>query len=970
MPANSNYSFTAGQILTSVDLNAVFAQTVAFAADSSNANTGTLPAARLPYYMNQAVGTNSSVQFVDAVFTGNLTVSGTTTYVNTNVLEIKDPNIQLAYGAANSAQANGGGIQIQGANVNFYYLDSSNVMILDRLLSIGNSTVNAVFGYSSTALSGGQFIGNVNNYFQVITTNANNGVSASGDYVVADDGGINSTNYVDMGINSSQWSNTQWTINGPSDSYLYASGGNLAIGTASRKATVFFANGTLAINEAMQIDAGANVNIGNTKSGATSLTVGNTTVNTVITSTAVQVGNNVSNTSGSYPASNTVGTALGSSTQRWIINANTINASGLITGAAGATVTGTVNATASMYVGSNVYMNTTNFFVGNSTVNTNVQAGTLSVNGAVTVNNSGVYSSGVVNGATIQASATFTANSTLVNAAAINVTGQVNTATLYAATSANIGSYFTVNSSSASKTVNTSFSGANLYVNTTNSYFASNTVLGGTNTSVTSNLNVTGSITGVTANLSTSVNSALVTVGTSFVANTTGMYHTGTANASSFTTTGVAVNTTAVSVGSNVVVNSSAHFVGNTTQYANVTAGQIVLSGNSTNTSTINSTSFTGTANNASYLGNSAAANFVQNTDSRTLSGNLTFSGSNVYFNSGLFIGANVVANTGTVLIGNTTINTQLTAGQIQFSGGATVNSTVYTGIAYTANNATNLGGIAASYFVANTNSGLIANTTGTFINPNTGIVANTSGLFVNAAYINTISANNAAYLGGTAAANYLTNTGSFTISGVYTYGANVVFSNGSVIIANGSFGTNTQVLISNGTSMYWGTFSANNALALGGTNAAFFVQNTDSRTLSGNLNFTGANISFSNTTGIWANGSFGSAGQALTTNGSAIYWSTIVGTNTAAQYTWSNTQTFQNTITFSSTINGTANNSLNLGGTAAANYALLASPVFTGVPSVPTAANGTSNTQAASTAYVQNSLARIYYANGTQAFP
>ena len=97
MPANSSYSFTAGQILTATDLNAVFAQTVAFAADSSNANTGTLPEARLPYRMNQNLRTSDSVQFVDAVFTGNLTVSGTTTYVNTNVLEIKDPNIQLAY---------------------------------------------------------------------------------------------------------------------------------------------------------------------------------------------------------------------------------------------------------------------------------------------------------------------------------------------------------------------------------------------------------------------------------------------------------------------------------------------------------------------------------------------------------------------------------------------------------------------------------------------------------------------------------------------------------------------------------------------------------------------------------------------------------------------------------------------------------------------------------------------------------
>lgn len=912
MPANSSYSFTAGQILTATDLNAVFAQTVAFAADSSNANTGTLPEARLPYRMNQNLRTSDSVQFVDAVFTGNLTVSGTTTYVNTNVLEIKDPNIQLAYGAANSAQANGGGIQIVGANVNFLYDDSTNMMTLDHLLSIGNSTVNAVFGYNSSQLSGGQFVGNVNNYFQVIATNANNGISASADYVVADDGGIGSNNYIDMGINSSLWSNSQWTINGPSDSYLYASGGNLAIGTASRKAIVFFANGTLSNNESMQIDASGNVNIGNTKTGSTSLTIGNGTVNTVITSIAVQVGNNVSNTSGSYPASNTVGTALGSSTQRWIINANTVNASGLITGSSGATITGTVNATTSMYVGSNVYMNTTNFFVGNSTVNTSVQAGTLSVNGAVTVNNSGVYSSGVVNGATIQASATFTANSTLVNAAAINVTGQVNTATLYAATSANVGSYFTVNSTSASKTVNASFSGANLYVNTTNSYFASNTVLGGTNTTVTSNLNVTGSITGVTANLSTSVNSALITVGTSFIANSTGVYHTGTANASSFTTTGVTVNTSAVAVGSNVSVNTSTYFVGNATVNTSITAGQISISGQ-----TVNSSVFTGlayTANNASYLGGLAASGYQTTAG---LSANV----------------ATLTANAANYLNGKTESN-------LNVNNASTSNS---------ANNSSYLGGIAASYFVANTNSGLIANTSGTFINPNTGIVANTSGLFVNAAYINTISANNSSYLGGTAAANYLTNTGAFTISGVYTHSANVVFSDGSVIIANGSFGTNTQVLISNGTSMYWGMFSANDALSLGGVNAAAYVVNTDSRTLSGNLVFSGANVTFTggiriaNGVSLIANNSMGSNGQVLTSNGTSLYWQTLSGVNTATAYTWTGVHTHQANVIYS---NGSVINANGAFGSA-----------------------GQVLTSNGSSMYWTNPVT-IYYANGSQAYP
>jgi len=69
------------------------------------------------------------------------------------------------------------------------------------------------------------------------------------------------------------------------------------------------------------------------------------------------------------------------------------------------------------------------------------------------------------------------------------------------------------------------------------------------------------------------------------------------------------------------------------------------------------------------------------------------------------------------------------------------------------------------------------------------------------------------------------------------------------------------------------------------------------------------AKFIFSSATGLFANGSTGTAGQALTTNGSAVYWSTISGVNTAAQYTWTNTHTFQNTITFSSLINTAAIN-------------------------------------------------------------
>lgn len=61
-------------------------------------------------------------------------------------------------------------------------------------------------------------------------------------------------------------------------------------------------------------------------------------------------------------------------------------------------------------------------------------------------------------------------------------------------------------------------------------------------------------------------------------------------------------------------------------------------------------------------------------------------------------------------------------------------------------------------------------------------------------------------------------------------------------------------------------------------------------------VNSATSDLFMNSSSGIWANGTFGTAGQGLTSNGSAIYWSSL-GVNTAAQYTWSNTQTFNNTV-------------------------------------------------------------------------
>lgn len=95
----------------------------------------------------------------------------------------------------------------------------------------------------------------VNSYLQHNTRNASSGASASTDYIATADTGSDTTNYIDVGINSSGFSDGTWTINGATDGYLYTQSSHLAIGTAASKNLVLFTGGTLATNARLTIDS-------------------------------------------------------------------------------------------------------------------------------------------------------------------------------------------------------------------------------------------------------------------------------------------------------------------------------------------------------------------------------------------------------------------------------------------------------------------------------------------------------------------------------------------------------------------------------------------------------------------------------------------------------------------------------------------------------------------------------------------
>ena len=573
---------------------------------------------------NQALVANST-SGIDKLITANLTLSSfsvstinavanlthlgaatnselTTTWAIKTFVDAKIAQASNPQGSNGQLQYNNSGV-LAGTS-NFVY-DNTNGRI-----TVGNSTVNVQLGYTGDANALAHFHGNQNAYVQVILNNVNGGISASSDYVLENDLGTETTNFLDLGINSSNYNDANYSAMGAGDSYLYAANNDLVIGTKdSGGGELRFVTGGVTTSQVRAtVTVGGNVGIGNTTPNARLQVTGTANISGLTTVTANLVLGSGLTANGGGGSAGQLLTSGGTGNVYWAPAPTTVagsnsqiqfNANGVLAGDSGLTfdgVTDTLSVAGAVNVGANVVVNTTMVFIGNSTVNSDLTSSILQIANSTSTAN--------LTALDLKIGATTTVNSTQVTATLLvgnvsgsyaNITGQVNTATLYAATSANIASAVQANSIGIFTT------------GTANAQnFTAGAGFGAASVGATVNSGTIGISTNTTVN--TSITSAIVQVSNSTAtSNLTAIGLSAGAN--------VVANTTALRVGNTTITTTNAVFGGTIAANGGVgTAGQVLISGGSTN----------------SYWSNSLGT--FQFTDV-TVSGNLTVLGDLVSLN-------------------------------------------------------------------------------------------------------------------------------------------------------------------------------------------------------------------------------------------------------------------------------------------------------------------------------------------------
>jgi hypothetical protein len=189
-----------------------------------------------------------------AIITGSLTVIGNTQITGSLNVSSITGSLQGTSSWANNSLTASNILGGKATHVPFFITDttlatssiyqsgSSTVIINQDSATTANPEALYVYQPSQTSFNVISGKGNLNNYLQLNIQNTNQGTNASSDVVATADNGNESTNYIDMGINSENYS--QNFVGAANDAYLYSTGRYLHIGNTSNFPVQIFAGGS------------------------------------------------------------------------------------------------------------------------------------------------------------------------------------------------------------------------------------------------------------------------------------------------------------------------------------------------------------------------------------------------------------------------------------------------------------------------------------------------------------------------------------------------------------------------------------------------------------------------------------------------------------------------------------------------------------------------------------------------------
>jgi hypothetical protein len=289
-----------------VGVDALGVTTVAGTANQVLVNAGTSAAnAAITLTLPQSIAPSSTVTFANLTITGNLNVEGN--IIASENVSLEQKILYLANTAPSQSDLDGGGIILgnvsaafkrtflydynsdrwdtNGAGLTTLELYAQEAIISGNVFSNGSAHFGATNMVSNFDNAEVQIDSNRNDFSQLIHQNHNSGTNASTDFVATNDIGTDESNFIDLGINSSTYTQAEYSITGPNDGYLFINGGNLAIGTQSAADVIrFHTGGTTSNKLRLTIDDNgltviSNVAVGDTvifADGSTQTTSANT----------------------------------------------------------------------------------------------------------------------------------------------------------------------------------------------------------------------------------------------------------------------------------------------------------------------------------------------------------------------------------------------------------------------------------------------------------------------------------------------------------------------------------------------------------------------------------------------------------------------------------------------------------------------------------------------------------------------